>query len=314
MRIFITGASGYVGSVVSEKAIKAGHTVLGLARSESSANKLEKIGATPILGTLEDLDLLTKTAKEADAVLHLGFVHEFHRPFDELIAIDVAAIQALANGLLETNKPLIITSGTGVVEPDNGRETFEDSPLTKEPINHRIRGEETALKFVDQGVRAMVIRLAPYVYGRSGSFFVPINMQAAADHQFAPYVGDGLKMTSAADVDAAADLYLLAMEKGKAGSVFNCTTETDIRFRDLATAIGTALDIQVKSVTIEEANEMVGPFIARFLQIENRAANLKAKRELGWQPAPKFKLLDDIVQGSYRSYADKLKSHTVIAR
>jgi nucleoside-diphosphate-sugar epimerase len=313
MRIFITGASGYVGSVVSEKAIKGGHTVLGLARSDSSASKLEKIGATPILGTLEDLDLLTRTAKGADAVLHLGFVHEFNRPIEELMALDTAAIQALAKGLGNANKALISTSGTLVVEADNGKETYEHSPLSK-GHSFRVRSEQAALEFVDQGVRAMAIRLAPFVYGRGGSYFLPITMQAAAKYGFAPYVGDGLQMTTAADVDASADLYLLAMEKGKAGSVFNCSTETDVRLKDLATAIGKALDVATKSVTLEEAIEMCGYFTASMSQLESRASNQKAKQELGWQPAPKYSLLDDIVKGSYRSLADKLKSEGAIAR
>jgi nucleoside-diphosphate-sugar epimerase len=286
--------------------------VLGLTRSDSSASKLEKIGAKPIPGTLEDLDILSKAAKEADAVLHLGFVHEFNRPFEELVAIDIAATRALANGLVGTNKALITTSGTGVVEPDNGKETSEDAPIVKE--NPRVHCEEATLAFAQQSVRAMIIRLAPFVYGRSGSFFVPVTIQAAAKSGFAPYVGDGLKMTTAADVDAAADLYLLAMEKGKAGSVFNCSTETDVRFKDLATAIGKALDIKTKSVTAEEATQIVGPFVAHFLAIENRASNQKARHELGWQPEPKFNVLDDIVKGSYSSLVDKLKSEMAIAR
>jgi nucleoside-diphosphate-sugar epimerase len=115
-------------------------------------------------------------------------------------------------------------------------------------------------------------------------------------------------------IDAAADLYLLAMEKGKAGTVFNCSTETDIRLKDLAAAIGKALDVATKSVTPEEADEMVGPFTARFLKVENRASNQKARRELGWQPAPKFNLLDDIVKGSYRPLVETLKSERALAR
>lgn len=311
MRIFITGASGYVGSVVTEKAIEQGHTVIGLARSEASAGKLTKMGATPVRGTLEDLELLTKTAKEADAVLHLGFVHEFNRPFDELVAIDIAAIEALGKGILHSNKPLIMTSGTGVVVPDNGKETFEDSKII--PENHRVRGEEVVLKLADQGVRAIGLRLAPYVYGRGGSYFLPMNMQAAAQHGFAPYIGDGQIMTTAADVDATADLYLLAMEKAKSGSIFNCSTETNIRIKDMADAIGKALSVQSKSVSFEEASEMIGPFVANFLQFENRASNEKARRELGWQPVPKFNFLDDIVKGSYKEFAAKLKSEVVAA-
>lgn len=312
MQIFITGASGYVGSVVTERAIEKGHTVIGLARSAESAAKIEKMGATPLLGTLEDLALLTKTASEADAVLHLGFVHEFNRPFDELVGIDINAIEALGKGLKDSNKALIVTSGTGLVVPNNGEETFEDSKTIQE--NHRIKSEIAALKLADQGVRVIVLRLAPYVYGRGGSYFVPINMQAAAQNGFAAYVGDGQIMTTAADVDACADLYLLALEKGKAGSIFNCSTETNIRIKDLAETISKALDVPAKSVSVEQANAFVGPFIANFLYYENRASNARAKRELGWQPAPKFSLLDDITKGSYRAFAEKLKSDRKVAK
>jgi nucleoside-diphosphate-sugar epimerase len=314
MRIFITGASGYVGSVVTEKALKSGHQVVGLARSESSAAKLEKLGAQPLKGTLENLELLTKAAREADAVLHLGFVHEFDRPFDQLIAIDVAATKAMATGLFKSNKPLITTAGSAVVLPNNGEETNEDSPVTADVLQLRVAAERATLDFAKEGVRSMVIRLAPYVYGRGGSYFVPILMRGAHKFGFAPYVGDGLHMTTAADVDASADLYLLAMEKGKSGSVFNCSTETDVRFVDLAKAAATALNVEAKSVNGEKADEICGPFTGRVMRLENRASSAKAKRELGWHPAPKFKLVDDIVKGSYRQLADQLKSEGALTR
>ncbi len=306
MRIFITGASGYVGGVVTEKAIKAGHEVVGLARSESSAARVLKLGGTPFLATLEDTDALADAAREADAVLHLGFVHEFDRPFQELVAIDSQAISAMGKALAGTNKALITTSGTGVAAPDNGKETAEEAPLREGHLSVRGRAEAATTSLADEGVRGMVIRLAPFVYGRGGSH-VPVQLQVAAKYGYAPYVGDGTTMTSTTDVDAAADLYLLALEKGRAGSVFNCTTEYDVHFKSLAEAVASALGVTAKSVMPEQAAEMASPFIAMLMQIESRASSAKARKELGWNPQPKYKLCDDIVLGSYKPMAEQLK-------
>jgi len=308
MKIFITGASGYIGSVVTEKALQAGHDVVGLARSEHSAEKVKKLGAKPLLATLEDTEALAAAAREADAVLHLGFVHEFDRPYEEPISIDSKATQAIGSALAGSNKPLVTTSGTGVIQPNNGKETTEESPLAEGHFKVRGLGEKTTTDLSNVGVRAMVIRLAPYVYGRGGSFFVPTNMQVAAKYGFAAYIDDGSAMTTAVDVDAAADLYLLAVEKGKAGSVFNCSTENNVHLKQLAEAIATAIGVKTKSVAIEQANEMYGPFIATFLHLENRASSAKALRELGWAPKAKYRLCDDIMYGSYKPLAQQLRS------
>jgi nucleoside-diphosphate-sugar epimerase len=313
MRIFITGASGYVGSVVTEKAVKAGHEVIGLARSQSSADKVRKLGGTPLLATLEDTTLLADAASKADAVLHLGFVHEFDRPYEELIAIDSKAISAMGRAMAGSNKPLITTSGTGAAAPDNGKETTEEAPFREGPLSVRGKAESVTTGLADSGVRGMVIRLAPFVYGRCGSH-VPVQLQVAAKYGFAPYVGDGTTMTSTTDVDAAADLYLRAMEKGKGGSVFNCTTETDMPFKKLAEAVATALGVPAKSVTPDQAAEMCSPFIAMLMQIESRAISAKARKELGWNPQPKYKLCDDIIHGSYKPLAEQLKREVKAVR
>jgi len=139
-------------------------------------------------------------------------------------------------------------------------------------------------------------------------------MQAAAKAGFAPYVGDGTAMTTAADVDAAADMYLLAMEKGKAGSVYNCGTENDVRIRQIAEAIATALGVSTKSVSSELAIELCGHFVATFLQLENRASSARAHQELGWAPKPKHKICDDIVLGSYKPLAEQLQADIKVAR
>jgi nucleoside-diphosphate-sugar epimerase len=311
MRIFITGASGYVGSVVTEKAIQAGHEVVGLARSESSAAKVLKLGATPLLAMLEDTDVLADAARDADAVLHLGFVHEFDRPYEELVAIDTEAIAAMGKALTGSNKPIITTSGTGAAAPDNGKETTEEAPLRESHLSMRGKAETVTTSLA--GARGMVIRLAPFVYGRGGSH-VPLQLQVAAKYGYSPYVGDGSAMTSTTDVDAAAALYLLAMEKGKAGSLFNCTTETDMQYKQLAEAVATTLGITAQSVTPEQAVEMFGPFIALLMQIESRASSAKARKELGWNPQPRYKLCEDIVLGSYKPLADKLQREVKAVR
>lgn len=312
MRVFMTGGSGYVGSVVLEKAIQAGHEVHGLARSESSAQKIKKLGGTPVMGTLQDLDVLRQGASKADAVLHLGFVHEFDKPYSQLIAIDIAAVDAMSEALKGTGKPLVTTSGTGVVESDNGKETHEASPV--DPANLRVGAEQAALKFATHGVRTIVIRLAPFVYGRGGSYFAPITVEASAKHGLAPYFGDGTHMTTTADVDAAADLYLLAMEHGQAGSIFNCSTQTDLRMKDLAESIGKALEIPVKSVESATIDSMVGPFTGKFLRSENRGSSAKARKELGWNPSPRFSLTEDILLGSYQPLVQKLKKEAALKR
>lgn len=325
MRLFITGASGYVGSVVTEKAVRQGHEVVGLARSDKSADKVRGLGAMPCRASLEDTAALAKAAQAADAVLHLGFIHEFDRPYVELLGTDIAAIRAMGAALDGSGKTLISTSGTSVVEPANGAETDEASPLASSPLRRRGEAEQETTGLAARGVRAMVVRLAPYVYGRGGSYFLPINLLAAARNGFALHVGDGSVMTSAGDVDATADLYLLALQKGAAGAVYNCTTEIDVRIKDMAQAIASALGVGTRSVTFEQAGELLGPataqflmrdktnetygaWTAQFLTAENRASSGKARRELGWQPQPQFPLCEDIVRGSYREMAEELKA------
>jgi nucleoside-diphosphate-sugar epimerase len=217
----------------------------------------------------------------------------------------------MAKGLAGTGKALITTSGTGVIEqhPD-GSEADEDSPVTNDPaLEMRADAEQAALALGRTGVRIVVVRLAPYVYGRGGSVFVPVLLKAAASHGVSPYVGEGTRFTSSADVDDAAQLYLQAIEKAPAGSIFNCTTETDIPLRKLAEAIGKAVGVLAKSVSRSEADAIVGPFIAKFIEIQNRASSEKARRVLGWKPQAKVGLLEDITSGSYREVAATLRAH-----
>lgn len=312
MRIFMTGASGYVGQVVAEKAIQRGHQVVGLARSAESAVKLERAGVIPLPGTLQSHALLAQAAFEADGAIHLGLDHRGTASFAEVMALDKAVVRALAEGLAATGKGLVTTSGTGVAAPSpTGEETDETSPLGSHPwLLLRADAEADALSLAATGVRAAAIRLPPFVYGRGGSSFVPMLLSAAVQHGISPYVAAGTHLTSAVDVDETAELYLLALERAPAGTVFNATTETDVPLRALADAIGRATGTPALSLSRAETETMLGPFVTTFLATGNRASSLRARQLLGWRPRPQRTLLEDITQGSYPALVRRLKQDT----
>src|SRR6266478_1700174 len=308
MRIFVTGATGYIGRVVTERALAEGHTVYGLSRSEEGDERLRTLGATPVRGELTSLDVLRQQSAQAEAVLHLAYIHDFGMDYEKILRIDAAAVDALGEPLRGTGKALVITSGTAVVDPDPaGGETTEDSPLSQTfVLKDRIRSERHALRLSEDGVRVSAIRLPPYVYGRGGSYFAPMLMQMAAKAGESVYVDDGSLRTSDVHVDDAATLFLLAARKAKAGDVFNGTGSTTVTLRELAEAIGAALQLPVRSVSREEAEARWGQFLTAFVQHENRASNRKAVQQLGWQPKG-IDLLTDIRSGSYRELVEKLK-------
>jgi len=312
MQVFVTGATGYIGRVVTERALAEGHIVRGLSRSEEGDVKLKALGATAVRGELTNLEVLRQESARAEGVLHLAYIHDWSMDYEEVLRIDAAAVNALGQPLRGTGKALVITSGTAVVEPDPaGGETTEDSPLSETfVLKHRIRSERNALRLSEDGVRVTAIRLPPYVYGRGGSYFAPMLMQAAAKAGESIYVDDGHLCTSDVHVDDAAALYLLAMKSAKAGDVFNGTGSTKVTLRALAETIGAALHVPVRSVSREEAEVIWGPFLTAFVQFENRASNHKAVQQLGWQPTG-VDMLTDIRSGSYRELVEQLQQSTV---
>jgi nucleoside-diphosphate-sugar epimerase len=241
-------------------------------------------------------------------VLHLAYIHDFARDYEEILSIDAAAVDALAEPLRGTGKAFVITSGTAVVEPDaQGGETTEDSPLSETFIlRHRIRSERHALRLSEEGVRVSAIRLPPYVFGRGGSYFMPMLIQMAAKFGESLYVDDGHLRISDVHVDDAAELYLLAADQAKAGDIFNGTGSTTITLRQLAETIGEALHLSVRSVSRDEAEAKWGPFLTAFVQFENRASNRKAVQQLAWQPNG-IDMLTDIRSGSYQEMVEKLR-------
>lgn len=303
MKIFVTGANGYIGGSITEQAVAAGHAVYGLSRTDAGDAKLRALGATPVRGDLTTLDVLRDQSADADAVLHLAF--PVLADYEEVLRLDAAATDALAEPLRGTDKPLVVTSGSALVEPDPaGAETTEESPLARTFfLKDRVRAEQHALRLAEQGVRVSAIRLAPYVYGRGGSG-VAILMQAAAKAGESIYVDDGQLRTSSVHVDDAAAVYLLAMEKAKAGDVFNAAASNTVTLRELAEAIGEALQVPVRSVSRTEAEAIWG-WMVNFVQHENRASSRKAVAELGWQPK-EVDMLTDIRTGSYRELVDHM--------
>ena len=306
MRIFVTGATGYIGGIVTGQALAEGHAVCGLSRSEAGDAKLRALGATPVRGDLTSLDILRQQSAQADAVLHLAYIFDWAMDYEEILRLDAAAVDALGAPLRGTGKPFVITSGTAVVAPDPaGGETTEDSPLSETfVLKDRIRSERHALRLSEAGVRVSAIRLAPYVYGRGGSG-VAMLMQMAAQAGESIYVDDGHLRTTDVYVNDAAALYLLAADKAKAGDVFNGTGSTTVTLREMAEAIGDALQVPVRSVSRDEAEAIWGNMTA-FVQYENRASNRKAVQELGWHPKG-IDRLTDIRSGSYRELAGKLR-------
>lgn len=306
--IFITGATGYIGRVVTELAIKDGYTVHGLSRSESGDALLTSLGATPIRGDLTTLDILTRESQSADMVFHLAFDHDFTKPYEQILAVDTAAVNALATPLVGTTKPLITTSGTSVVAAaPNGDETDESSPLALNPIIPRHLAESNALSWAGKGVRSISLRLPQYVYGRgTRTGFAALLLKLAIQSNESVYLGDGTYCTSSVYVDDAARLYLDAAAHGSAGDIFNGTGDTSTSYKALASAIGEAAGVPVRSMSVEEATSRWGPFLAGFLGIANRASNKRAVEELGWVPSGPG-LLEEIQKGSYLGVVEEFR-------
>ncbi|PWY70932.1 NAD(P)-binding protein [Aspergillus heteromorphus CBS 117.55] len=308
--IFITGATGFIGQVVTAKAIQSGYTVRGLSRSPTGDALLTSLGATPVRGTLQTFDVLATQASAADIVIHLAFDHDFSKPFAELTATDMAAVDALAAPLAGTDKPLVVTSGTSFVRPHpEGKETDETAPVLDGPAGLRFGAETHALAWVQRGVQVQVVRLPQYVYGRANrSGFAAKMLQMAVEAGEAVYldVDGGEYCFSEVYVDDAAELYLLVVEGGRAGDVWNGVARTTTTYREFVGAVGERVGVPVKGISRDEALERWGPFLAGFVGLVNRASGEKARSRLGWV-AKGPSLLEEVSRGSYGEVVEGLK-------
>lgn len=293
MQVFVTGATGFIGSAVVQELLRAGHQVLGLARSDASARSLIDAGAEAHRGDLEDLDSLRRGAAASDGVIHLGFIHDFAR-FAEVCESDRRAIEALADALVGSDRPLIVTSGTALLA--QGRIVTEDDTPT--PGAHpRIASEEAAAAASVRGVRVSVVRLPPSVHGDGDKGFVPMLIALAREKGVAAYIGDGANRWPAVHRLDAAQLFRLALEKSATRATYHGVGEEGVPFREIAQAIGQHLQLPINSVSHEAAANHFGWF-AHFAALDNPASSAKTREALGWSPS-QHSLLQDLQEGSY---------------
>jgi nucleoside-diphosphate-sugar epimerase len=296
VRIFVTGATGFIGSAIVEELLSAGHKVLGLARSDAGAASLTAAGAHVHRGSLEDPASLRSGAADADGVIHTAFIHDFTK-FKANCETDRRAVETLGAALAGTDRPLIITSGTGLL-PSGRLATEEETVSSSTTSIPRVASEEAAASLATRGARVSVVRLPPSVHGDGDHGFVPFLIGLAREKQAAAFIGEGLNRWPGVHRLDAARLYRLAVEKGIAGARYHCVEdESGTPFRDIATVIGRRLNVPVVGKSPQEAGEYFGWF-AHFAAIDNRISSRQTRELLGWQPTQPG-LLADIDRDSY---------------
>src|SRR5580658_95110 len=288
MRVFVTGASGHIGLPVVRDLLAAGHKVVGLARSEASAEKISSAGAEVRRGTLDDLDGLREAATSSDGVIHLAFKHDlaFSGDFAAAVAADLRAVEAIGEALAGSGKPFVNTTGTMLLAHSvRGRAGTEDD-AGQEGGNPRVASENLSLAIAKRGVRTSIMRLAPTVHSSLDHHgFIPMLIAAARKSGFAAYVGDGSARWPAVHTLDAARLYRLALEAAPAGSRVHAAAEEGVPFRSIAEAIGRGLDLPAKSVPPEKASEAFGGFLGLIAQLDNPTSSARTREVLGWKPA-----------------------------
>jgi|SRR6266403_1080208 len=286
MRIFVTGATGFIGSVVVDELLKAGHQVIGLARSDAGAKSLAAAGAEVHRGSLEDLESLRSGAAVSDGVIHLAFNHDaFSHDFSKFVAnceTDRQVIEAIGSVLAGSDRPFIVTSGSGLANTVPGQPASEDNAVISSSVISRAASEEAAAAVAAGGVNVSVVRL-PQVHDQVKQGLITYAVAMAREKGVSPYVGEGLNRWPAAHVVDTAVLYRLALEKQAPGAKYHAVAEEGVPLRDIAEVIGKGLKIPVVSMSPEEAATHFG-WLAMFVGRDAPASSAQTQNRLGWHP------------------------------
>jgi nucleoside-diphosphate-sugar epimerase len=294
MRVFVTGATGFIGSAIVRELMAAGHEVLGLVRSDAAADRLAQSGAEAHRGELSDTDRLAAGARACDGVIHTAFIHDWSISRDVAAEADLRAVEAMAGALEGTGKPLVITSGTALLPP--GRLATEEG----EPVSAavpRAASEAAVQAAAGRGVRAAVVRLPPSVHGTGDHGFVPMLIDIARRTGVAAFVGDGANRWPAVHRLDAARLFRLALEQAAPGARLHGVAEEGVPMSAIAQTIGTGLGVPVRSLTADEARKHFDWF-AHFVAIDNPTSSTHTRDSLGWRPQGP-ELLADMRDGGY---------------
>lgn len=281
MRVFVTGATGFIGSAIVQELISAGHQVVGLARTAAAAAALTRLGVEAHRGALDDLDSLKRGAAASDGVIHTAFIHDFSN-YTANGETDRLAVEALGTALVGSGRPLVITSGTAVLPSGRlGTEDEEaDSNSTAAP---RVASEQVVLSMAAQGVRASVVRLPPSVHGEGDRAFVPALIAIAREKGVSAYLGDGLNRWPAVHRLDAAHLFRLALEQGSAGARFHGVADEGVPVKQIAEVIGRHLNVPIVAKSPEESADHFG-WLGHFLSVDCPASSVLTQERLGWVP------------------------------
>jgi nucleoside-diphosphate-sugar epimerase len=296
MRVFVTGASGFIGSAAVTELIEAGHEVVGLARSDQSAAALAATGAEVLRGSLEALDGLRAGAEAADGVVHTAYIHDFSQ-MEMAAQTDRRAIETLGAALEGSGRPLVVTSGTALIRPGTVVTEDDFADPASGGGHPRLGTERLALVFAERGVRVSVVRPGVSVHGEGDHGFVPVLIEIARTKGVSAYIGDGANRWPAVHRLDAARLYRLALEHAPAGSVFHAIGDEGVPTREIAEVIGRHLSLPVESIAPEQAAEHFG-WIGAFFGVDAPASSALTEQRLGWRPTH-IGLIEDLEQGHY---------------
>ncbi len=302
MRVFVTGATGFIGSAVVRELLGAGHQVVGLARSDKAAAAVAAAGAAVFRGALEDTDGLKRAAAAADGVIHTGYIHDFSPAANPAAAaaVDGNAIAAFGEALAGSGKPLVVAAA--LPPPAPGQVATEDLPAPENPHYPRV-SERAAIPLAGRDVRVSAVRLPPSVHGEGDPHFVTAFIRIARAKGLSAYIGNGANVWPAVHRRDAARLFRLALEQAPPGTLLNAIGDEGVPFREIAETIGRHLDVPVKSLTAEEARGHFGGTFAAFAAFDVPASSERTRERFGWRPVEPG-LIADLDQGHYFTAQD----------